>query len=586
MSPTTFADPTADLASTLAGYVRDPVTGVWSRPGHVGLSYSDGEAAESELMAIVSAARDRSTDSPELAAAIHDWITEYHLSLQRTHLLRPLRLARGQTLVELGAGCGALTRYLGETGAAVIAVEGSAARASIAAARCADLPNVGVVCDSLEALALAGAFDVALMIGVLEYAPVFGHGADPVHDTLAKAHALLRAGGTLVLAIENQLGLKYFAGCAEDHLGEPFGGVCDRYASDGPVTFGKRELEMRLGDAGFTQREFLAPFPDYKLPAVIVAPAATTRPEFSLGDLLVRAVSRDYRGARDRAFLETLAWAPIVRNGLLFDLANSFLVLATKDGGAPAVTLDPTALAWTYSHPRHREFKTETQFAIAGNEIVARKHLLGHASPKPLPADSMFTHRPSGSNYVVGSLLLPRLLRLAEGIRIPQLDAELLRWINFLLVCSGTPAQPTDIDAASITLPGEFIDAIPGNVVIRSDGTPTLFDLEWTAREPIPFAWVVLRGIAHTLSLTVDYHRHVTESWFAMAQRLLQLTHVRLVESDWATAVEWERRLVRFAVYLDHEMPASLPIEGAMRAPTGAYSGVFPRAGQRGSGPG
>jgi len=92
-----------------------------------------------------------------------------------------------------------------------------------------------------------------------------------------------------------------------------------------------------------------------------------------------------------------------------------------------------------------------------------------------------------------------------------------------------------------------------------------------------------LRGIAHTLSLTVDYHRNVTESWFAMAQRLLQMTHVRLVESDWATAVQWERRLARFAVYLDHDMPASLPIEGAMRPPTGAYSGVFPRTGQRGS---
>ena len=586
MSQAAFAGPTAELASALGGYARDPATGVWSRPGHVGISYSDGEAAEAELMAIVGAARDRSTGSPELGAAIHDWITEYHLSLQRTNLLRPLRLARGQTMVELGAGCGALTRYLGETGAAVIAVEGSAARAAIAAARCADLTNVCVVCDSLEELALAGSFDVALMIGVLEYAPVFGQRADPVHDALAKTHALLRAGGTLVLAIENQLGLKYFAGCAEDHLGEPFGGVCDRYDSDGPVTFGKRELELRLGDAGFTQREFLAPFPDYKLPAVIVATAATTRPEFNLGDLLVRAVSRDYRGARDRAFLETLAWAPIVRNGLLFDLANSFLVLATREGGVPAVALDPAALAWTYSHPRHREFKTETRFAVTGNDFVAQKRLLGYAAPEPLPADSMFTHRPSGSNYVAGSLMLPRLLRLAESMRIPQLDAELLRWINFLLVCSGTAAQPTDIDAASITLSGEFIDAIPGNLVIRPDGTPTLFDLEWAAREPIPFAWVVLRGIAHTLSLTVDYHRHVTESWFAMAQRLLQVTHVRLVESDWATAVEWERRLARFAVYLDHDMPASLPIEGAMRPPTGAYSGVFPRAALRGPGPG
>ena len=42
-----------------------------------------------------------------------------------------------------------MSRYFGETGASVIAVEGSSLRAQIAAERCRDLPNVKVVCDNI-----------------------------------------------------------------------------------------------------------------------------------------------------------------------------------------------------------------------------------------------------------------------------------------------------------------------------------------------------------------------------------------------------------------------------------------------------
>ena len=35
----------------------------------------------------------------------------------------------------------------------------------------------------------------------------------------------LTPGGRIVIAIENRLGLKYLAGCAEDHLGTYFSGI-------------------------------------------------------------------------------------------------------------------------------------------------------------------------------------------------------------------------------------------------------------------------------------------------------------------------------------------------------------------------
>jgi 16S rRNA A1518/A1519 N6-dimethyltransferase RsmA/KsgA/DIM1 with predicted DNA glycosylase/AP lyase activity len=59
-----------------------------------------------------------------LRKKITDWPTEYHFSRQRHCLLRPLNIQAGEDVLELGCGCGAMTRYLGEIGAIVDSIEG------------------------------------------------------------------------------------------------------------------------------------------------------------------------------------------------------------------------------------------------------------------------------------------------------------------------------------------------------------------------------------------------------------------------------------------------------------------------------
>jgi SAM-dependent methyltransferase len=121
-------------------------------------AYSDGIEIEQRLLAIVSSAADRSTFSTELAEAITDWPSEYHLSRMRSNLLRGLGIKQGDTVLEFGCGGGAITRFLGELGAQVTAVEGSLLRARVTAQRCADLPNVTVVADDLLELENRAAF--------------------------------------------------------------------------------------------------------------------------------------------------------------------------------------------------------------------------------------------------------------------------------------------------------------------------------------------------------------------------------------------------------------------------------------------
>ena len=65
-----------------------------------------------------------------------------------------------------------------QAGAEVIAVEGSARRAAIIAARCRGLPNVHVLAQDLHEVPPFAA-DWVTLIGVLEYARVFHRGRRP-----------------------------------------------------------------------------------------------------------------------------------------------------------------------------------------------------------------------------------------------------------------------------------------------------------------------------------------------------------------------------------------------------------------------
>src|SRR5262245_33087853 len=97
-------------------YRFDEATGVWSPRNETPTwGYSDGDEAEERTLAAISRSADRSSHSAELETWITDWASRYHLSRARSNLLRPfLRDLRGNVL-EVGAGCGAITRLLGET---------------------------------------------------------------------------------------------------------------------------------------------------------------------------------------------------------------------------------------------------------------------------------------------------------------------------------------------------------------------------------------------------------------------------------------------------------------------------------------
>src|SRR6266540_3896560 len=97
-----------------------------------------------------------------------------------------------------GAGTGALSRTIAETGAQLVALEGSLARAQALATRCGDLANVTVVASSLDEFRDADGFDVVVAVGVLEYASSRRDGASGAQAFLERARSLLRPDGALL----------------------------------------------------------------------------------------------------------------------------------------------------------------------------------------------------------------------------------------------------------------------------------------------------------------------------------------------------------------------------------------------------
>ena len=70
--------------------------------------------------------------------------------------------------------------------------------------------------------------------------------------------------GRIVIAIENQYGLKYFAGCTEDHLGSYFSGIENYPEGKGVRTFSRGGLERIFRTCGVEDYSFYYPYPDYK----------------------------------------------------------------------------------------------------------------------------------------------------------------------------------------------------------------------------------------------------------------------------------------------------------------------------------
>lgn len=497
----------------MSEYILDHETGVHIRPDKKGIGYADG--GEQKLLQILSSVDDRSTFSEELLPHMSDWPTEYHLSRKRHLILRSLKIKPGDRVLELGCGCGAITRYLLEAGAQVTAVEGELARAAVAAKRCEGFDTVQFIADDFLNLELDNAYDWVLMIGVFEYSQKYGKSADRQAEYLNIARRHLASEGTLVIAIENKLGIKYLNGAGEDHNGKLHYGPHDLYEDNDITTWGRQEIRDILVANGFAYQHFSGVFPDYKLPKIIVDETIDCHRDFRAEELLHYCRSLDYRGMNERFFDESLLAGSLRKNGLLIDMANSFLITAKISATPPE---NQSRLAVCYEVDRKSDFCTETQFFLKNRETVVLKRKLKTADSR-LPHLAFVTTAEGALikvehdvdtrtlPYHQGQLMGQAFTKAIQRDQLHQAGEHIHNWLAYLVAhfrfYSRTTGRQLPFnkikgrELSNLLIDGESLDFGPQNIVTSTQ--PEAFDLEWKAASPIPLAWQLTRNCQHVL---------------------------------------------------------------------------------------
>ena len=227
--------------------------------------YNDGDEIETRILNIVK----NEEDYEYYHNDYQFWPVLYHLSRQRENIIEPMHINETDTVLEVGAGMGAVTGAIAKKCKEVDCIELSKRRSLINAYRHKNMDNIKIIVGNFKNIKIVKKYDVITLIGVLEYAYHYIEGKQPYQEFIKKLAECLKPGGRIYIAIENKLGLKYFAGYPEDHLGKIYAGLEGYERSDKVRTFTRTELKSLVEKNGFYNVEFYYPFPDYKLPTVI-----------------------------------------------------------------------------------------------------------------------------------------------------------------------------------------------------------------------------------------------------------------------------------------------------------------------------
>ncbi|OWT33807.1 hypothetical protein BGI41_00385 [Methanobrevibacter sp. 87.7] len=302
---------------------------------------------------------ENNTDFSEIIKDNNYYPYHYVLSYLRENLFSWYPFKEDASLLEVGSGYGQLTSLFTKKVNHVVSVEPNDLMAEIVANR----SNEAIIIDSnFNNIELNEKFDYIILCDNFEYAKSFIDSETPYQDYLNYLKSFLKEDGVIIIAINNRLGLKYFAGFREEHTNQLFTGI-DGYPNvDYVETFSKLQLQNIIESAGFKNYKFFYPYPDYAFPQII------TTDEFVNKIPYERKIV--YYGERVNFFREDKLNQLLACENLAENFSNSFLV---EIRNSPNNHLTDRIQFVKLNSDRNKEFRTLTTIENKNGEILVSK---------------------------------------------------------------------------------------------------------------------------------------------------------------------------------------------------------------------
>ncbi|MCL2252855.1 MAG: class I SAM-dependent methyltransferase [Lachnospiraceae bacterium] len=329
--------------------------------------YTDGDIEKDLLDTAMNHSR---SEFPAIIEKKRDFTYLYHFSHLRHNIAEWLPIGKEHKVLEIGSGCGAITGILSEKAKEVVCVDLSETRCKINAYRHQEKDNITIHIGNFNDIEpdLSNDYDFILFIGVFEYCCLYIESDEPDDvyrpyiKMLETVKQHLKNDGHLVIAIENRFGLKYWAGCTEDHLGTFFSGLEDYPDGGNARTFTRNRLEKILNSAGILDFNFYYPYPDYKFMTTLFSDARLP----VKGELYDNM--RNFDRHRMEIFNERKVFDSIIEEDSFPMFSNSYLVYTGKD----------TETAYLrYSNDRALEYRIKTEIT---KNFAVRKTALNNES--------------------------------------------------------------------------------------------------------------------------------------------------------------------------------------------------------------
>ena len=434
----------------------------------------------------------------------------------RSNIINWFPFEKTDEVLEIGCGCGTITKVLTDKCANVVCVEGSKRRAEITYYRNQDKDNLEVYAGNFDDVKIKKKFDYVILIGVFEYAKLFFESKTPFDDFLNKIKNVLKDTGKVLIAIENRYGIKYWAGADEDHIREKYVGLTgyDKYKIQ---TFGKKEFVDMIKRCGFSKYKFYYPFPDYKLPSVIYTDDRV--PSKSEIDMIPIYPYGSTISFNVRDVLKGL-----VDNDSFGFFSNSYMV----EFGFDKAEMSDVIYARMPVN-RKEDYKTITVqnkndfYKLPSNELAANhleQYINVHKLLKQENIKTCDIHK-KDDKYIIekvdGELFVDHLLRSVYSYDLEKFDVEIDKLVEFYHSISRYDYIKNPIiqglkqsykDRTHI-LKLSIIDGNCSNIIVNNNDY-YLIDQEWLAEGELPADYLIYFSLVHIFAFNIGEYLDVS----------------------------------------------------------------------------